>query len=236
MAVEINRLDERQKGGGGWLVGWGGGETPGVTDRPGVKVFTGAASTQLTGVFWRHQMGSDDTGAGGLTRRPARPPGTPSLPLSNGDTEQGEVPRYPASSLMALPASDRDNILLLVLLYFLQGVPFGLIAGSLPFLFKQYLSFSELALFSLASYPYSLKLAWSPIVDAFFIPRFGRRKTWIVPAQCILGALLFATSFTVEQVLDTHTADVNTLTLLFFLTILMAATQVLCLIAAQAAL
>ena len=114
-------------------------------------------------------------------------------------------------------------------------------------------------MFSLASYPYSLKLLWSPFVDAFFVPRFGRRKTWIVPTQCVLGALLFLTSFIVERVLATvraarppvaiglwpawhrgpaahgelmcapppqHEADVTLLTVLFFLTILMAATQV----------
>ncbi len=50
---------------------------------------------------------------------------------------------YEASSLWELPPADRRNMALLVLLYFLQGVPFGLISGSLPFLFKPYLSYSQ---------------------------------------------------------------------------------------------
>jgi hypothetical protein len=59
-------------------------------------------------------------------------------------TEKGdESHAYPAISITDLPAGDRNNVLLLILLYFLQGVPFGLIAGSLPFLLKRYLSFSE---------------------------------------------------------------------------------------------
>ncbi len=71
-----------------------------------------------------------------------------------------------------------------------------------------------------------MKLAWSPIVDSVFAPRFGRRKTWIIPTQCMLGMLLLYTSYVVEQVLETHTADATKLTILFFCTILMAATQV----------
>jgi len=51
---------------------------------------------------------------------------------------------------------------------FVQGIPLGLALGSLPFIMKAKLSFSDLGLFSLASYPYSLKLFWSPIVDSFY--------------------------------------------------------------------
>ncbi|KAJ3125576.1 hypothetical protein HK100_010733 [Physocladia obscura] len=40
----------------------------------------------------------------------------------------------------------------------LQGVPLGLVLGSVPFLLKSKLSFSDIALFSLSSYPYSLKI------------------------------------------------------------------------------
>ena len=49
-----------------------------------------------------------------------------------------------------------------------QGIPLGLTFGSLPFLLKERASFSEMGLFSLASYPYSLKLFWSPIVDSIY--------------------------------------------------------------------
>lgn len=86
-----------------------------------------------------------------------------------------------------LPVQDRRNFLLLVLLYFLQGIPMGLAGGSVPFLLKSHLSYSQIGVYSLASYPYSLKLLWSPIVDAVWSSKVGRRKSWILPIQTVSG-------------------------------------------------
>ena len=86
-----------------------------------------------------------------------------------------------------LPKKDQRNFGLLVLLYFLQGIPLGLATGSVPFLLKNHMSYGEIGIFSLASYPYSLKLFWSPIVDALWSPKVGRRKSWILPIQLLSG-------------------------------------------------
>ena len=32
----------------------------------------------------------------------------------------------------------------------------------------------------MASYPYSFKLLWSPVVDSVYSLAFGRRKSWVV--------------------------------------------------------
>jgi MFS transporter, PAT family, solute carrier family 33 (acetyl-CoA transportor), member 1 len=72
----------------------------------------------------------------------------------------------------------------------LQGIPVGLAFGSVPFLLKAKLSYGQVGVFSLASYPYSMKLLWSPIVDAIYSRRIGRRKSWIVPIQACSGVLL----------------------------------------------
>jgi MFS transporter, PAT family, solute carrier family 33 (acetyl-CoA transportor), member 1 len=72
----------------------------------------------------------------------------------------------------------------------LQGVPVGLAFGSIPFLLKSHLSYGQVGVFSLASYPYSMKLLWSPIVDAIYSRKLGRRKSWIVPIQACSGLLL----------------------------------------------
>ena len=93
----------------------------------------------------------------------------------------------PNASFFDLPRQDRRNFLLLVLLYFLQGIPMGLASGSVPFLLKSHLSYGQIGIFSLASYPYSLKLLWSPIVDAVWSPTLGRRKSWIMPIQICSG-------------------------------------------------
>lgn len=45
------------------------------------------------------------------------------------------------------------------------------------------LSYAQIGTFSLAAYPYSLKLLWSPVVDSLYWGRMGRRKSWIVPIQ-----------------------------------------------------
>ena len=103
------------------------------------------------------------------------------------DDEPPQTPNSTNTSFFDLPRQDRRNFLLLVLLYFLQGIPMGLASGSVPFLLKSHLSYGQIGIFSLASYPYSLKLLWSPIVDAVWSPKLGRRKSWIMPIQICSG-------------------------------------------------
>ena len=94
------------------------------------------------------------------------------------------------------------NLVLLVFLYALQGVPLGLTFGSIPFLLQSSTSsYTSLGLFSLASWPYSVKLLWSPLVDTFYSETVGRRKSWIVPTQTLIGLLLIALSFSIESLI-----------------------------------
>ena len=120
------------------------------------------------------------------------PTQTENVMSREGFTLDHEPPPTPShtsnTSFFDLPRQDRRNFLLLVLLYFLQGVPMGLAGGSVPFLLKKdHLSYAQIGIFSLASYPYSLKLLWSPIVDAVWSTRVGRRKSWILPIQLCSG-------------------------------------------------
>jgi PAT family acetyl-CoA transporter-like MFS transporter 1 len=91
---------------------------------------------------------------------------------------------------------------LLLLPDLIQGIPIGLAFGSVPFLLKSKLSYSQLGIFSLATYPYSLKLLWSPIVDSIFSPTIGRRKSWILPMQFIIGSLMLWMSMHVQEIMD----------------------------------
>jgi PAT family acetyl-CoA transporter-like MFS transporter 1 len=106
-----------------------------------------------------------------------------------------------------LPMQDRRNFALLVLLYFLQGVPMGLATGSVPFLLKSHLSYGQIGVFSLASYPYSLKLLWSPIVDAVWSPLVGRRKSWIMPIQMLSGVGMIWLGANVQEMMVKAGAD-----------------------------
>jgi len=75
-------------------------------------------------------------------------------------------------------------------------------SGSVPFLLKEHLSYSQLATFALSSYPYSLKLLWSPIVDSVFFKSVGRRKSWIIPMQLIVGTLMLYISLNVQKLMN----------------------------------
>ncbi|KAI8051641.1 acetyl-coenzyme A transporter 1-domain-containing protein [Syncephalis plumigaleata] len=93
--------------------------------------------------------------------------------------------------------------------------------GSIPFLMKDYMSYSQLGVLS-------LKLFWSPIVDALFVSRIGRRKTWIIPIQLILGVVFLWLGNNIEKYMVT-TGDgwgsTYTLTLILLATIILSATQ-----------
>lgn len=119
------------------------------------------------------------------------------------DDHVAKTPTLNKHGFFDLPLQDQRNFGLLVLLYFLQGIPMGLATGSVPFLLKDHMSYGEIGIFSLASYPYSLKLLWSPIVDAVWSPKVGRRKSWILPIQLLSGLGMLVLGSTVEGMMAT---------------------------------
>eukprot|EP00977_Amphora_coffeiformis_P018151 scaffold6242_cov168-Amphora_coffeaeformis.AAC.3 len=157
-----------------------------------------------------------------------------------------------------IPAGDDDhgdffNYILLILLYTLQGIPMGL-SGSIPFLIQQKVQATEAltagtgavaasrlaykanAIFALCSWPFSLKLLWAPIVDACYIPIFGRRKSWLVPCQALAGLLMVTGANFVERQLGLDSAaasnilhstaiNVQGVTFFFFVLYFLMATQ-----------
>merc|ERR1719429_78345 len=82
---------------------------------------------------------------------------------------------------------DGVNVLVLLFLYILQGIPLGLAAAIPLILTNRQVSYKEQAGFSFAYWPFSLKLLWAPIVDSLYFSRIGRRKTWLVPVQYLIG-------------------------------------------------
>jgi MFS family permease len=157
-------------------------------------------------------------------------PLSPSSPVGPGPHQYLALdPAAPAHGFWDLPSKDRHNFALLVLLYFLQGIPLGLATGSVPFLLKGHMSYSDIGIFSLASYPYSLKLLWSPVVDAVWSPRVGRRKSWILPIQVLSGVGMLVLGGAVESMMATTGAEggptVWSFTGWWFFLVLMCATQ-----------
>lgn len=124
--------------------------------------------------------------------------------------------------------AELNNVLLLLFLYVLQGVPLGL-AGSIPLIMQsKKVSYKDQAYFSFAFWPFSLKLLWAPLVDAVYLQQFGRRKSWLVPTQYLLGFFMLYLSVTVDSLLegDGHRGpDILTITAVFFMLEFLAATQ-----------
>lgn len=52
---------------------------------------------------------------------------------------------------------------------------------------------------SLAGWPFSLKLLWAPFVDTLYVRSWGRRKTWLVPVQLLLGVVLLLVSQNLDE-------------------------------------
>jgi len=117
---------------------------------------------------------------------------------------------------------DKFSILLLLFLYILQGIPLGLISAVPMILQNRHVSYNEQAKFSFAYWPFSLKLLWAPIVDSIYSERFGRRKTWLVPMQYLLGVFMFVLSQNIDVLLE---QNINLLTGVFFCLNFLAATQ-----------
>jgi len=134
---------------------------------------------------------------------------------------------------------DRLSVALLILLYVLQGIPLG-IAASIPYLLQsRHISYKEQAVFSFVFWPFSLKLLWAPLVDSVYFPAFGRRKSWLVPTQYLIGMFMFilSCSSSVDEItkpaadVATDAADaavninITLLTGMFFMLNFLAATQ-----------
>ncbi len=89
------------------------------------------------------------------------------------------------------------RLFLLALLYVNQGLPAGFFLQALPVLLRQQGSSAKLVgALSLLAAPWMLKALWAPWVDRTGSPRFGRRKSWIVPLQIALTLLLVALAWT----------------------------------------
>lgn len=156
----------------------------------------------------------------------------PALALCEDGLPVGEaealLPPEPGSRGARGCRAELGSILLLLVLYVLQGIPLGL-AGSVPLILQsKSASYTDQAFFSFVFWPFSLKLLWAPLVDAVYLRGFGRRKSWLVPTQYVLGLFMIYMSTQVDMLLgdgEGRGPDVVALTVTFFLFEFLAATQ-----------
>lgn len=140
----------------------------------------------------------------------------PSLSVETRTENHLESSNGAMNSKKANWRKDKSSITLLLFLYLLQGVPLGM-AGSIPLIIQTIgVSWSQQATFSFAFWPFSLKLLWAPLVDALYLKRFGRRKSWLIPTQYLIGIVMIVLSYYINDILkntnDTSDNQPRTLT------------------------
>lgn len=96
------------------------------------------------------------------------------------------------------PARDLSFTLKLVVvgvLYFAEGVPYGFVVSALSFYLRgQGVALEHIGFLSLLGLAWSFKILWSPLVD-----RFGSRAAWLVPAQGAIVLCLLAFSYLADK-------------------------------------
>lgn len=114
---------------------------------------------------------------------------------------------------------------LLLCLYLAQGVPFGVYTQALPAILRTYdAPLSLISLSGLLAIPWALKVFWSPWVDRYYWPRLGYRRSWILPMNLgLIAVLVVMAGFDPESLHEPM--GVYTLFALLFLVNLFAATQ-----------
>lgn len=76
------------------------------------------------------------------------------------------------------------RMFIVLLLGFASGLPLGLTGGTLQAWMKtEHIDLGTIGLFSLVGLPYTLKFIWSPLMDRYIPPIFGRRRGWIFVSQ-----------------------------------------------------
>jgi MFS family permease len=127
---------------------------------------------------------------------------------------------------MTTATSDRGGVsypkfplFILFLLYLTQGLPYGFQQMALPLLLRERgASLTVIGFLGFLALPWLIKFLWAPLLDRFYLPRLGRRKSWIIPMQCLqLAAVIVAGAY--------GTSNLTALMVAVFLMNLFAATQ-----------
>lgn len=153
------------------------------------------------------------------------------IPVAVNENENLESIQEKRSMLKDLDG-DKFHVLVLFFLYILQGIPLGLKDAIPLILSNKNVPYKEQATYSISSYPFSMKILWAPLVDSLYVARFGRRKSWLVPVQYLIGIMMLICSQYVTRLLgdsddpdEALKPDVGTLTAMFFILNFLAATQ-----------
>ena len=88
------------------------------------------------------------------------------------------------------------KMFIVMILGFASGLPLGLTGGTLQAWMKtENIDLGTIGLFSLVGLPYTLKFLWSPLMDRYVPPLFGRRRGWMLLTQIGLIITIISLGF-----------------------------------------
>ncbi|MEL0028641.1 MAG: MFS transporter [Perlucidibaca sp.] len=114
---------------------------------------------------------------------------------------------------------------LLLALYLAQGIPFGVYSQAIPAILRSHdAPLSLISLSGLLALPWALKVLWAPWVDRYWWPGLGYRRSWLLPMN--LGMIAVLAALMAFDPASLHERDgVLLLFALLFLANLLSATQ-----------
>src|SRR5437867_10015986 len=97
------------------------------------------------------------------------------------------MPPMTAPSVSWRQALFNRRMLICVFTGFSSGLPLYLLINLLPaWLRSQQVDLRSIGLFALIQLPFTWKFLWSPLVDRYALPVFGRRRGWMLATQVAL--------------------------------------------------
>ena len=131
------------------------------------------------------------------------------------------------SWVISLKAYIKPNLLIILPLGLLAGIPYGMIVDPLNYwLSKSGVDRASIGLLSLVFLTYSVKALWAPLVDRLRIPllkNLGQRKSWLIVSQFFAFLFLISIGFNDPKV------NLSLLVFCVFALAFFSATQVICL-------
>jgi MFS transporter, PAT family, beta-lactamase induction signal transducer AmpG len=123
----------------------------------------------------------------------------PGLRRGGADRDTAGAPRRDWRAALAVYRQPR--LVAVLLMGFSSGLPLALTFSTLSYWLAELgVSLTAIGLFGLVRASYSLKFLWSPLIDRLPIPiltrRLGRRRSWALTIQLLLGLAIFALGMT----------------------------------------
>jgi len=85
------------------------------------------------------------------------------------------------------------KMLICVFTGFASGLPLYLLFNLVPaWLRSEHVDLKTIGLFTLIQFPYTWKFLWSPLLDRYVVPAFGRRRGWMLITQVALLVVIAA--------------------------------------------